>query len=136
MPYLICMDIKSNNNVSYACKYHVIWCPKYRRKVLAPPIDERLKQIINEVCEETRSGLIEMEVMPDHVHLLVECDPQYGINRLVRSLKGRSSRVLRQEFPALKSRLPCLWTNSYFVATVGGAPLAIIKQYIENQKNV
>jgi putative transposase len=104
--------------------------------VLAPPIDERLKQIINEVCEETRSGLIEMEVMPDHVHLLVECDPQYGINRLVRSLKGRSSRVLRQEFPALKSRLPCLWTNSYFVATVGGAPLAIIKQYIENQKNV
>jgi putative transposase len=85
---------------------------------------------------ETQSGLIEMEVMPEHVHLLVECDPQYGINRLVRSIKGRSSRILRQEFPALKSRLPCLWTNSYFVATVGGAPLAVIKQYIENQKNV
>jgi putative transposase len=130
------MDIKSNKNVTYACKYHVIWCPKYRRKVLVSPIDERLKQIINEVCTETRSGLIEMEVMPDHVHLLVECDPQFGINRLVRSFKGRSSRVLRQEFPELKSRLPCLWTNSYFVATVGGAPLAVIKQYIENQKNV
>lgn len=130
------MDIKSNKNVTYACKYHVIWCPKYRRKVLVSPIDERLKQIINEVCTETRSGLIEMEVMPDHVHLLVECDPQFGINRLVRSFKGRSSRVLHQEFPELKSRLPCLWTNSYFVATVGGAPLAVIKQYIENQKNV
>ena len=130
------MDIKSNKNVTYACKYHVIWCPKYRRKVLVSPIDERLKRIINEVCTETRSGLIEMEVMPDHVHLLVECDPQFGINRLVRSFKGRSSRILRQDFPALKSRLPCLWTNSYFVATVGGAPLAVIKQYIENQKNV
>jgi putative transposase len=68
--------------------------------------------------------------------LLVECDPQFGINRLVRSIRGQSSRVLRQEFPSLKTRLPCLWTNSYFVATVGGAPLAVIKQYIENQKNV
>jgi len=130
------METKSNNNVVYVCKYHIIWCPKYRRKVLVPPIDERLKQIITEVCAETHSSLIEMEVMPEHVHLLVECDPQYGINRLVRSIKGRSSRTLRQEFPVLKSRLPCLWTNSYFVATVGGAPLAIIKQYIENQKNV
>jgi putative transposase len=130
------MELKYNKNVTYACKYHVIWCPKYRRKVLVPPVDVRLKQIINEVCDETQSGLIEMEVMPEHVHLLVEYDPQYGINRLVRSIKGRSSRILRQEFPALKSRLPCLWTNSYFVATVGGAPLAVIKQYIENQKNV
>jgi putative transposase len=74
--------------------------------------------------------------MPDHVHLLVECDPQFGINRLVRSIKGQSSRILRKEFPSLKTRLPCLWTNSYFVSTVGGAPLAMIKQYIENQKNV
>lgn len=130
------MEFKSNGNVVYSCKYHVVWCPKYRRSVLAPPIDERLKRLIRDVCDETRSGLIEMEVMPDHVHLLVECDPQFGINRLVRSLKGRSSRVLRQEFPALKSRLPCLWTNSYFVSTVGGAPLAVIKQYIENQKNI
>ena len=103
---------------------------------LVPPIDERLKQIIREVCIETQSELIEMEVMPDHVHLLLNCDPQFGINRLIRSIKGRSSRFLRSEFPALKSRLPCLWTNSYFVSTVGGAPLAVIKQYIENQKNI
>jgi putative transposase len=74
--------------------------------------------------------------MPDHVHLLVECHPQLGINRLIRSIKGRSSRVLRFEFPKLRSRIPCLWTNSYFVSTVGGAPLAVIKQYIENQKHV
>jgi Transposase and inactivated derivatives len=127
---------RSNNNVIYACQYHVIWCPKYRRPVLDAPIDVRLKEIIAEVCEETKADLMEMEVMPDHVHLLVGCDPRYGIHRLVRGIKGRSSRLLREEFPRLKSRLPCLWTNSYFVATVGGAPLAVIKQYIENQKNV
>ena len=75
-------------------------------------------------------------LMPDHVHLLLGCDPQFGIHRLMRLVKGTSSRVLRQEFPALKSRLPSLWTNAYFVATVGGAPLAVIKQYIENQKHV
>jgi putative transposase len=72
--------------------------------------------------------------MPDHVHLLVEVDPQYGIHRLIKQIKGISSRVLRHEFPKIKSRLPTLWSNSYFVSTVGGAPLAIIKQYIENQK--
>lgn len=130
------MPYKSNNNVLYSCKYHAVWCPKYRRKVLVPPIDARLKQIIAEVCAEMRSEIIEMEIMPDHVHLLVECDPQFGINRLVRAIKGRSSRLLRREFPALKSRLPCLWTGSYFVSTVGGTPLSVIKQYIENQKNV
>jgi len=77
-----------------------------------------------------------MEIMADHVHVLVEVDPQYGIHRLIRQMKGRSSRLLRQEFAWLKSRLPTLWSNSSFVSTVGGAPLSIVKQYIENQKHV
>jgi putative transposase len=68
--------------------------------------------------------------------MLVDCDPQFGIHRLVKHLKGVSSRHLRKEFPRLKQRLPTLWTHSYFVSTVGGAPLAVVKQYIENQKNV
>lgn len=126
------MDFRLNNNVVYACKYHVIWCPKYRRKVLEPPIDARVKQIIAGVCEETGSDIVEMEIMPEHVHLLVGCDPQFGIHRLVKAIKGRSSRLLRDEFLGLKSRLLSLWTNSYFVCTVGGAPLAVTKQYIEN----
>ena len=134
--YNICMAAyKSNRNVVYSCKYHVVWCPKYRRSVLTGEVEQRLKEVIREVCIEHRSELIELEVMPDHVHLLVEVDPQFGIHRLVRGIKGRSSRVLRSEFPQLKSRLPTLWTNSYFVSTVGGAPLGIIKQYIEQQKN-
>jgi putative transposase len=104
--------------------------------VLIEGIAERLKQIISEVCQEHQAEVLQLEVMPDHVHLLVECDPQFGIHRLVRLMKGRSSRFLRQEFPILKRKLPTLWTNSYFVSTVGGAPLSAMKQYIENQKHV
>lgn len=129
------VTVRSNNNVVYRCAYHVVWCPKYRRPVIEGAVDARLKQIIREVCAERECNLIELETMPDHVHLLVECDPQYGIHRLVKQIKGRSSRVLRQEFDSLRSRLPTLWTNSYFVATVGGAPLGIIKQYVANQRN-
>ena len=126
----------TNNNIAWDCKYHVVWTSKYRRKVLDDVMSHRLKAIIHEVCDERAATILELEVMEDHVHLLVEVDPQYGIHRLVKQIKGRSSRLLRQEFPKLKSRLPTLWTNSYFVATVGSAPLSVIKQYIENQKNV
>lgn len=129
-------EFKSNNNVVYSCKYHVVWCPKYRRPVLKDGVDVRLKEILHEVARERRAEIIELEVMPDHVHLLVEVDPQFGIHRLVKLMKGRSSRILRQEFPWLRSRLPTLWTNSYFVATVGGAPLATLREYIEQQKYV
>ncbi len=126
---------KSNKNVVYSCKYHVVFCPKYRRKVLVNGIDVRLKEIIGEVANELQVDILEMEVMPDHVRILCEVDPQFGIHKFVRHVKGRSSRLLRQEFASLRSRLPTLWTNAYFVATVGGAPLSVIKQYIENQKN-
>ncbi len=130
------MEYKSNRNIVYSCKYHVVWCPKYRRSVLVNGVEERLKSILREVAQERQAEVIELEVMPDHVHLLVEVDPQFGIHRLIRLMKGRSSHHLRQEFPWLKKRLPTLWTNSYFVSTVGGAPLAVIKQYIEDQKRV
>jgi putative transposase len=121
----------SNRNVVYSCKYHVVWCPKYRRPVLVEGVDTRLRDILSRTAAELETEIFEMEVMPDHVHLLCEVDPQFGMHRLVKRLKGRSSRLLREEFPRLKSRLPTLWTNSYFVATVGGAPLVVIKQYIE-----
>ena len=143
--------VKSNLNVAYRCWYHVVWCPKWRRKVLTSndprvanppiagdpgPVDERLAEIIRDWAEETSSEIAGLEIMPDHVHLLVSVDPQYGIGKFVRMAKGRSSKLLRQEFPSIKRRIPTLWTNSYFVATVGGAPLDIVKQYVENQRNV
>lgn len=132
--YNMFMVYKANNNVVYSCKYHVVFCPKYRRSVLINGVDVRLKELIIEVCEHLNVEIIEMEIMPDHVHLLIEVDPQYGIHKAVKQIKGCSSHILREEFPWLKSRLPSLWTNSYFVSTVGGAPLAAIKQYIEEQK--
>ena len=94
--------------------------PETRKPVLNPPIDAKLKKLIQQVCDETQSALIEMEVMPDHVHLLVGCDPQYGIHRLVKGIKGRSSRVLRQQFRVLRTRIPTLWTNSYILYCVFG----------------
>jgi len=127
---------KSNNNIVYACKYHVVWTPKYRRSVLVQGVDVRLKEIAHEVANELQCEILELEVMPDHVHMLCEVDPQFGIHRFVKRVKGRSSRLLRQEFNWLKSRLPTLWSNSYIVSTVGGTPLTMVKQYIENQKDV
>ena len=127
-------DMRGNNNIVYICRYHVVFCPKYRRKVLTPPIDERLKVILAEQIDRWGQELIEMEVMPDHVHLLVGCDPQFGMHRLVKLLKGYSSHALREEFPALKRRLPSLWTNSYFVATTGGVTLETLKRYVQHQK--
>lgn len=120
----------------YSCKYHVVWCPKYRRSVLINGVDARLKELIKETCVHLHVEIIELEVMPDHVHLLMEVDPPFGVHRAVKQIKGYSSRILREEFPWLKSRLPSLWTNRYFVSTVGGAPLSVIRQYMENQKNV
>lgn len=128
------MTYKSNHNIVYSCKYHVVFCPKYRRKVLVNGVDIRLKELIKLICEEIQVDVIEMEIMTDHVHLLLEVDPQFGIHKAVKTIKGTTSRILRQEFPWLRSRIPTLWTNSYFCSTVGGAPLSIIKQYIENQK--
>lgn len=130
------MKYNSNKNVVYSCKYHVVWCSKYRRKVLEGDIVDRLKEIVQEVCAEYHFSLLEMEVMPDHVHLLIEVDPQFGIHQAVKRIKGRSSRLLREEFPSLRSRIPTLWTNSYFVSTVGGVPMAAVKKYIEKQKSV
>ena len=124
----------SSNNIVYSCKYHVVFCPKYRRKVLVNGVDTRLKELVKSICEEIQVDVIEMEIMPDHVHLLLEVHPQFGIHKAVKLIKGRTSHVLRQEFKWLTTKLPCLWTNSYFVSTVGGAPLDIVKQYIESQK--
>ncbi len=126
--------VESHHNITFDCKYHVVFCPKYRRKVLVNGVDVRLKELLNSKARELRTDIVEMEVMPDHVHLLIQCDPQFGIHRVVKQLKGYTSQVLRQEFPILKRRLPSLWTNSYFVATVGAVPLDGVKRYIEDQK--
>lgn len=125
---------KLNNNIVYSCKYHVVWCPKYRRKVLTNGVDVRLKELLLLYAANLSADILKIEIMPDHVHILMEVDPQFGIHKAVKSLKSYTSKALRKEFPFLKTKIPTLWTNSYLVSTEGDAPLEAIKQYIENQK--
>ncbi len=115
-------------------KFHIVWCPKYRRSVLTPPVDARLKQLIGEVAEHYGFVVHELEVMPDHVHIFVECDPTRSVAEVVNRFKGATSRFLREEFPHLRSRLPTLWSRSYFAASVGAVSEAAVRRYIEDQK--
>lgn len=128
------MEYKSNHNVVYSCKYHIVWCPKYRRKVLKGKIATRLKELVISICVDNQFDLLEIEVMPDHVHLLLEVDPQYGVHKAIKKIKGITAHTLRAEFSELKTKLPSMWSNSYFISTSGGAPIEKIKQYIQQQK--
>jgi putative transposase len=127
------MQYRSTRRSVFSAKYHVIWCPKYRRDVLRGPIQTRLKQIIGEVVAEFGGMVIEVETMPDHVDLLVELPPRVAVSDLVKILKGRSSRRLGQEFAHL-ARMRFLWSPSWLVSTVGGAPLEVVRRYVGNQK--
>ena len=120
----------------YACEYHIIWATKYRRSVLSPEIQERLKALIFEQQETYQYVVREVESMPDHVHLLASISPSVSLTSVIRKIKGYTAKVLRAEFPTLKRRLPCLWTRSKFVASAGNVTLEVLKQYIENQKGV
>lgn len=127
---------KSSNHLVYSCQYHVIFCPKYRRKVLTDGIDERLKELIIEKQEDYGYEVLDMEVMPDHVHLLLDVDPKIGIYSVITKIKGYTSKQLREEFPSLKKRIPTLWTHSKFISSVGSVTLDVVKRYIEEQKHV
>jgi putative transposase len=125
---------KTSSHLTYSCQYHVIFCPKYRRSVLINDIVPRLKELFIEISEKYDFTIIEMEVMPDHVHLLIDCNPRFGIMEVVHKLKGITSNILREEFPELKRKLPSLWTRSAFISTVGSVSLDVVKQYIQDQK--
>ena len=126
----------SDGQFIFSCQYHVLFCPKYRRKVLINGIDVRLKVLIEEKQEEYGYQVINSEVMPDHVHLLLSVNPKIGIYSIVTKIKGYTSFVLRQEFPELVKKLPTLWTRSRFISSVGAVSLDVVKRYIEEQKSV
>ena len=125
-----------NAGAVFSLKFHAVWCPKYRRPVLTAPVDERLKEIVREIAARREMTLHALKVMPDHLHLFVEADPRWAPAEIVGKFKAVSSRLLRQEFPALRSRLPTLWSRSYFIATVGAVSQATIRRFIEAQKGV
>ena len=111
-----------------------MWCPKYRRKVLVEDVESRLRILLEEKAQELGLSIKAMEIMPDHVHLFVQCPPTLAPHYIVQQLKGITSRKLRQEFPSLKSRLPSLWTRSYYCGSVGYVSESAIQKYIEEQK--
>ena len=123
-----------NSGAVFSLKYHLVWCPKYRRPVLEGAIEKRLREVIEDVRAEHEWTIHALEVMPDHVHLFIESDPIYSVAEIVSRLKGASSRILRSEFPALRSRLPTLWSRSYYAGTVGAVSDAVVRRYIESQK--
>ena len=126
----------SSNTSVHFMNYHFVWCPKYRRKIITPDIELRLKEIIGDIVRENNREVIALETMPDHVHLFTKADPTIAPNRVIAKIKGRTSRLLRAEFPELKSRLPSLWTGSYFVSTHSHVSLDTIKKYVEEQKGI
>ena len=129
-------DRWTNSKTSvYNLAYHLIWCPKYRKKVLVDEVEARLKELIQEKADELNCTIGSMEIMPDHVHLFIKTPPTIGVHFLIRQIKGYTSRVLRKEFKQLKTKIPCLWTRSYYAESVGHISEQTVQKYIENQKN-
>lgn len=125
-------------HAQHVCVYHVVWATKYRRKVLDiadGQISRRLKELVHEKAVERGWTVRAVEVMPDHVHVLIQVDQTSAPHHVASQLKGYTSRHLRDEFPVLVSKLPTLWTRSYFIATAGDVSAATISAYIASQRS-
>jgi len=128
------MGGKRTRHAVYGIIYHLVWCPKCRRRVLSGPVADRLGQLIRFKVAELNGGIVALEIQPDHVHLFVSFPPTLAVHQIVHRLKGYTSYVLRHDFPWLKNRLPALWTRSYYVGTAGDVSAQTIRRYIEGQK--
>jgi len=129
----IVSEYNKHNKVVFLTQYHFIWTSKYRRKILTDEVKNRLEQIIKDVACETQADIKAMEVMPDHVHLFASLHYKLAPYKFIKLIKGRSSNFLRKEFPSVKTRLPTLWSRSFFVASVGSLSEDSVKEYIETQ---
>lgn len=130
------LTAQSGGHTRHALAVHLIWVTKYRRSVLTRAIGDRVKEIVREVSGEIGTEIIEIETDVDHVHVIVRLKPTHAIATVAHRFKGRTARVIFQEFPAIKNRLwgGHLWQPSYYAATVGGAPLEKIKEYVKGQR--
>lgn len=125
---------KRTRHATYNINYHLVWCPKFRRPVLAGEVGKRLDALLREIVAALDGEVAELVVQPDHVHLFASFPPDRAISQIMHRLKGASAHQLRQEFPHLKSRLPSLWSRSYYVGTAGNVSAATIQRYIDAQK--
>lgn len=122
-----------HNHCVSKCIYHIVWCTKFRRKVLDNEIQDLIKSLIKEKQEEWKYKVHSIEVCEDHVHLLLQIDPELGVNKVVAKIKGYTSGIIRKTYPKVRSRIPTLWTRGRFIASVGSVSLDIVKKYIEKQ---
>ena len=125
---------RKNAGAVHSLKYHIVWCPKFRRPVLVDAVADRLRELLTEKAAELGMEIQALEIRPDHVHLFVEADPTRCVAEILNRLKGYTSRVLREEFPSLRSRLPTLWSRSYYAGSVGHVSTATVERYIADQK--
>ncbi|MBP5637984.1 MAG: IS200/IS605 family transposase [Victivallales bacterium] len=122
------------NDTVYSCQYHVIFCTKYRRKVLIDEISTHLKQIILDMQEEIGFTVQSIEVSLDHVHLIIDITPEQSVSSIITKIKGRTSHILRETYALLRSRIPTLWTRVIFVSSVGAVSLHEIESFMDKQK--
>jgi len=125
---------RKNAGSVFSLKYHLVWCSKYRRKVLTNAVAEDLKNVLYEKAAQIGAQIEALEIMPDHVHLFVSADPTAAPQYLANQFKGYTSRVLRERHPHLKSRLPSLWSRSYYVGSIGHVSEETVRRYIEEQR--
>lgn len=129
-------EVKHGRGYVYSIQYHIVWCVKYRHKILNGDVDVRLKEMLKQIAMDNNFTISEIESDEDHIHLLIDCSPQHSIPSIIKALKGVSARLLFKEFPKLKKKLwgGNLWNPSYFIATVSENTEEQIRQYIKNQK--
>lgn len=126
---------RTSNKAVYNIGYHLIWCPKYRKPVLKGEIDSRLRELLIQRASDLGISIEQMEIMPDHLHLFIKSSPVHAPHFIVQQLKGHTSRILRREFKTLRTRIPTLWTRSYYCESVGHISEDTVRRYIEEQKS-
>ncbi len=128
------INYKKSKSIIYSCRYDIVFCSKYRRRVLEGEVKKRLEELITATCAKLQVEILRLEIAAEHVSLSLDVDPQIGVHKVIKAIKRDSSNVLRREFSSLKSRIPTLWTNSYLCISVGDASKEAMAQYIKAQK--
>jgi putative transposase len=133
---VVSLTTKKGRGYVYYLRYHVVFCTKYRHKVIEGPVEARLKEMFQSIARFHKFEIVAMDTMPDHVHLLIDCTPQHYLPDILKALKGNTARFLFREFPGLKKKLwgGHLWNPSYFVASVGENVEDAVREYIKSQK--
>lgn len=131
------MNIKKTRYSVYNLNYHLVWIPKYRKSIFKGAMGIRLGEVLREACIRSDISILELQIMPDHIHLFVSAPPRWSPSEIVNVVKGYSSRKMRDEFPELKDKIKDeLWTRTYFVGSAGTVTIETIKKYIQEQKEI